>query len=103
CARLDCRSGFWLSVGMATRRARSLRKSPASKYFSMDWMASSRVDMSGDRDETDAGDLGGYTETHGRTPLARAGADVDPHETDLPQARGERLLEAHEEVPGPEL
>src|SRR5258708_4492035 len=82
-ARLDCRSGFWLSVGIATRRARSSRKSPPSKYFSMDWMASSRVGMSGYRDETNAGDLGRYTETHRRTPIARARADVDPHAADF--------------------
>src|SRR5258706_8356953 len=45
CRRLSWRSGFWLSVGMATRRPRSWRKRPSSKYFSMDWSAASRVLM----------------------------------------------------------
>src|SRR5437763_11595135 len=44
------RAGFWLSVGIATRRRRSATKAPLSKYFSAAAMAAARVMQHFNRD-----------------------------------------------------
>src|SRR5262245_53328983 len=53
--------------------------------------------------KADAGDLGRDAEAHGRAPVARAAIDVHPGASEAMQPRGERLLQPHEQVPGPEL
>src|SRR5258706_405339 len=58
---------------------------------------------SGGANEANSGDFRRDSEAHGRAPIAGAAADVDPHLADALESRGERLLQAHEEVPRPEL
>ncbi len=55
------------------------------------------------RDQADERDLRRDPETHRRSPIPRAAADVDPHAAEAIQPRDERLLQAHQEIPRPEL
>src|SRR5438132_126436 len=54
-------------------------------------------------DQADKRDLRRDPETHRRSPKPRAAASVNPHAAEAVQPRDERLLQAHEEVPRPEL
>ncbi len=53
--------------------------------------------------ESQSRDLRRRAEAVGDSPIPRAAADIHPQGIQAMQARRERLLEAHEEVPGPEL
>src|SRR5712664_1207432 len=54
-------------------------------------------------DQADERDLRRDPETHRRSPIPRAAASVDPHAAEAVEPRDERLLQAHQEVPRPEL
>ncbi len=54
-------------------------------------------------DQADERDLRRNPESHRRSPVPRAAADVDPHAAEAIQPRDERLLQAHQKIPRPEL
>src|SRR6266704_5117470 len=54
-------------------------------------------------DQADQRDLRRDPETHRRSPIPRAAASVNPHAAEAIEPRDERLLQAYEEVPRPEL
>src|SRR5258705_11812507 len=54
-------------------------------------------------DQADERDLRRDPETHRRSPIPRAAASVDPHAAEAVEPRDERLLQAHQKVPRPEL
>src|SRR5258708_9383764 len=54
-------------------------------------------------DESNQCDLRWNTKPHRRPPITRTAIDVDPHAAQPIQTRGERLLQAHEKIPRPEL
>src|SRR5882762_2687882 len=54
-------------------------------------------------DQADERDLRRDPETHRRSPIPRAAASVDPHAAEAVEPRDERLLQAHQEIPRPEL
>src|SRR5688500_3373470 len=53
--------------------------------------------------QPDPRDLAWRSQPLGRPPVSGAAAGVDPHLLQPGQARGEWLLEAHEQIPWPEL
>src|SRR6266508_3538910 len=54
-------------------------------------------------DQADERDLRGNPESHRRSPVPRAATDINPHTTEAIQPRDERLLQAHQKIPRPEL
>src|SRR6185436_6771324 len=54
-------------------------------------------------DEADARDLGRNPEAHRRSPVAGAAVHVNPHPAEALETGRERLLQAHEVIPRPEL
>src|SRR6266571_9295106 len=54
-------------------------------------------------DQADERDLRRDPESHRRSPIARAATDVDPHAAEAVEPRDERLLQAHQKIPRPEL
>src|SRR6266853_6233279 len=54
-------------------------------------------------DQADERDLRRDPEAHRRSPVPRAAASVDPHAAEAIQPRDERLLQAHQKIPWPEL
>src|SRR5713226_2431218 len=54
-------------------------------------------------DQADERDLRRDPESHRRSPISRAAADVDPHAAEAVQSRDERLLQSHQKIPRPEL
>ena len=54
-------------------------------------------------DETQQCDFRRRAEAIRRTPVSRAAADVDPQAIESMQPRGEWLLKADKQIPGPEL
>src|SRR5258708_34640633 len=54
-------------------------------------------------DQANERDLRRNPESHRRPPISRAAADVDPHAAEAIEPRGERLLQAHQKIPRPEL
>src|SRR5437879_2221764 len=54
-------------------------------------------------DQSNKRDLPGNPKSHRRSPIPRAAADVDPHAAEAVQPRDERLLQAHQKIPRPEL
>src|SRR5436190_18141626 len=54
-------------------------------------------------DQVDERDLRRDPESHRRSPIPRAAASVDPHAAEAMESRDERLLQAHEKIPRPEL
>src|SRR6266704_342300 len=54
-------------------------------------------------DQADERDLRRNPESHRRSPIPRAAADIDPHAAEAIEPRNERLLQAHQEIPRPEL
>src|SRR5205814_2369661 len=54
-------------------------------------------------DQVDERDLRRDPESHRRSPIPRAAASVDPHAAEAMESRDERLLQAHQKIPRPEL
>src|SRR5882672_3882848 len=54
-------------------------------------------------DQADERDLRRDPETHRRSPVPRTAASVDPHAAEAIEPRDERLLQAHQKIPRPEL
>src|SRR5882724_789940 len=54
-------------------------------------------------DQPDERDLRRNPEPHRRPPIPGAAAGVDPQAAEAVQPRGEGLLQAHQEIPRPEL
>src|SRR3979490_776487 len=54
-------------------------------------------------DQADERDLRRDPESHRRSPIPRAAASVDPHAAEALESRDERLLQAHQKIPRPEL
>src|SRR5882672_8595824 len=54
-------------------------------------------------DQPDERDLRRNPEPHRRPPIPGAAAGVDPQAAEPVQPRGERLLQAHQKIPRPEL
>src|SRR2546427_10723033 len=54
-------------------------------------------------DQANECDLRRNPESHRRSPIPGAAAGVDPHAAEAVEPRDERLLQAHQEIPRPEL
>src|SRR2546427_1270160 len=54
-------------------------------------------------DQANECDLRRNPESHRWSPIPRAAAGVDPHAAEAIQPRDERLLQAHQKIPRPEL
>src|SRR3989475_9637820 len=54
-------------------------------------------------DQANECDLRRNPESHRWSPIPRAAADVDPHAAEAIEPRDERLLQAHQKIPRPEL
>src|SRR5712691_6893411 len=94
------------SVGALPCRKPSCPAAMATAISSTTTMTSHlMINMSGllFPDQANECDLRRNSESHRRSPISCAAASVDPHAAEAVEARDERLLQAHQKIPRPEL